>query len=364
MPAPVGLAAPLRKQASPSAGGPGGASPTAGAGAAIPGSRGSCASNVPLGDSPATAAGPSAESSPAAVAAMGLGAEPWGVARGKGQTAAFTSLAQDANEAFRPYMEDGHYIADSFLQAGRRGSEESWGYFAVYDGHGGRESVDYCESKLHDLVLNELRACVSGPADVKKVLVDSFKKVDNQLAMLGAWNNGCTATVSLLHRRGSALTLHVGNVGDSRAVLVGPTSCRRLTVDHRAGDPEETRRVVADGGVVRHGRVGGSLSVSRSLGDHHLKDVGVSCVPDVCTLAIDPVEAAGSAMIIASDGLWDAFEDEDAAKLLRECIASAAATGGAEATMSELRESTARTLVQRAKEKGSRDNILALVVFL
>lgn len=287
----------------------------------------------------------------------------WGHLRGKGQTSALTSLAQDANESFRAYMEDGHCIADPMLQGGRRGAEEAWGLFAVYDGHGGRQSVDYCESKLHDVVLNELRAGGS-KTDAAKVLTDSFKKVDSQLAMLGAWSNGCTATVALVRRQAAEMTLHVGNVGDSRAVLVTPTSCRRLSRDHRACDPDEIKRVAADGGVVRHGRVGGQLSVSRSLGDHHLKDVGVSCVPDVATVTMDERQASHTALVIASDGLWDALTDEEAAELLRETIAAASAKGGGEASVAALRARAAGHLVEQAKGRGSRDNILALVVFL
>jgi len=33
----------------------------------------------------------------------------------------------------------------------------------------------------------------------------------------------------------------------------------------------QAARVCRDGGFVRHGRVAGQLSVTRSLGDHHLK---------------------------------------------------------------------------------------------
>jgi len=190
--------------------------------------------------------------------------------------------------------------------------------------------------------------------------VAAFQKIDGQLAMMGAWQSGCTCTVALVHRHPNGATLHVANVGDSRGVLIGQTTSQRLTVDHRAGDPAEAQRVVQEGGIVRHGRVGGQLSVSRSLGDHHLKSSGVSCVPDVTSVDIDD----NHALVIASDGLWDALEDDDARTLMEPTIKMAMSQAGGQAAVSAyLQEHTARSLVTQAKERGSRDNILALAVF-
>ncbi|CAE8654985.1 unnamed protein product, partial [Polarella glacialis] len=235
---------------------------------------------------------------------------PWGCSRPGGKTAVFTSLASDPNVEFRPYMEDGYKVVDPLLHCGSRGVEDNWGLFAVYDGHGGREEVNYVEAKLHELVLSELQSFQGRPGEA---LISSFKKIDSQLGMLGAWNSGCTCTVVLVHRQGHAATIHVANVGDSRAVLVSGTagqySARRVSTDHRACDPEEAQRVVADGGIVRHGRVGGQLSVSRSLGDHHLKASGVSCIPDICNCSL---VGDSEVLVIASDGLWDALSDNDA----------------------------------------------------
>lgn len=81
-------------------------------------------------------------------------------------------------------------------------------------------------------------------------------------------------------------TLYVANVGDSRAVLVSsrhpdhdgvdvPSSgfiATRLTFDHRAEDPEEQQRIKVAGGFVTRNRVLGILAVSRSFGDHGMKD--------------------------------------------------------------------------------------------
>jgi len=279
------------------------------------------------------------------------------------QTVALVSVAQDPNEEFRSYMEDGHHIVDPFIQRGSRGKEDQWSYFGVYDGHGGRQEVDYVEAKLHEVVLAELQQQslekgVHQP--IRNSLTAAFRKIDGQLAMLGAWESGCTCTVALAHRHATGLTLHVANVGDSRAVVIGSTSAKRLSVDHRACDAAEAKRIVEEGGIVRRGRVGGQLSVSRSLGDHHLKSSGVSCVPDITSYDVGDSHA----LVIASDGLWDALEDDEAREVVGGCIEAAVAQGGSQqAIATYLREHAAQTLVERAKARGSRDNILALVAF-
>jgi len=274
---------------------------------------------------------------------------PWTKVNGK---TAFISLASDENAAFRPYMEDGHQVVQPLLRTGRD-KEELWDFFAVYDGHGGRSEVDFVEAQLHTTLTLEMRS-----KKAHEALIQTFKKVDSQLAMMGAWNSGCTATVALVHQGPQGRSVHLANVGDSRAVLVAPSGdSRRVSIDHRASDADEAARVCRDGGFVRHGRVAGQLSVTRSLGDHHLKDSGVSCIPDVCSFNV----MDGHALIVASDGLWDAFSDDDAGEALLSCVRQAQESG--QAVSDFLHENTAKFLVQSAKERGSRDNILAMVLF-
>ncbi|CAE7948300.1 PTC1, partial [Symbiodinium sp. KB8] len=201
-------------------------------------------------------------------------------------TASLCRAASEANAAFRAHMEDSSVIIDPLL-AEQDG--ELWGYFAVYDGHGGRQAVDFCETKLHGLVLDELlnvtRMAGEPVADevVGEVLSRAFRRVDEQLKLLGTWRCGCTATVVLAHRTASGLRLHSANVGDSRAIVLESGSECRLTRDHRPTDPAEIQRVEAEGGFVARGRVVGQLGVSRALGDHSLKSVGVTWHPHICT---------------------------------------------------------------------------------
>ncbi|CAK8991142.1 unnamed protein product [Durusdinium trenchii] len=288
---------------------------------------------------------------------------PWRPTGAKSSTAAGVSLAVDANTACRKYMEDGSKILDPFdalAGASPGASGGTWGFFAVYDGHGGREAVEYCELRLHEQVAQEMKTL--GPHEALKA---TFQKIDSQLGMYGAWNHGTTATVALLCRREGTREgeLYVAHVGDSRAVLIPKVdSCRSLTRDHRPSDPLEAERVRAEGGRVTEGRVGGDLAISRSLGDHRLKGKGVSPMPEVTSMKI----ADGQVLILATDGLWDVVTEELACALLEKSIKEA--TGGGSANPKEVLERLERVcaqqLVDEAIRLGSRDNVLALCIFL
>lgn len=270
-----------------------------------------------------------------------------------GRAAFVTHVAAEDNREFRQYMEDSAVVVDPFVFGDRGG--ERWGFYAVYDGHGGRQAVDYCEAKLHEVVMDELRAARARCANralsdeaVAEALSRSFQRVDDQLRLVGAWRCGCTATVALVNRTASGPRVHVANVGDSRCVAVGSRGCERLSRDHRPTDQAEVKRIEADGGFVSRGRVGGVLGVSRALGDHSLKSAGCSWRPYV--VAHDASNDA--ALIIGSDGLWDAVGDADAGLLVDRKIRERAP------------ERAAKSLVDEAIRRGSMDNITCLVTYL
>jgi serine/threonine protein phosphatase PrpC len=272
-------------------------------------------------------------------------------------------------------MEDGHKVADPLPvhshigQGYRRNMEELWRFFAVYDGHGGREAMEWLETHLHHAVATELqllKACKTGHHDsdtVATAITRAFKKVDTQLASLGAFKYGSTATVALIHESTSGKMLYVANVGDSRAVLIGGQAPKQLSIDHHVSNAAEAARVEQDGGFIFRHRVCGSLSVTRAMGDHELKGEGggVSCVPDVSACKV----SGAKALVIASDGLWDVMDGWDVQELLEEQICQAAQREkDPEFVRDRLCSTAARTLVENAKHRGSHDNICAVVVFL
>lgn len=274
------------------------------------------------------------------------------------------SVAFDANIAYRAYMEDAAVVVDPFLLPSEAPGGETWAFYAVYDGHGGRAAVDVVEARLHDILLDELRSAscsfvsekgsrqgASPPLSdeaVAEALSRSFQRIDEQLKNSDTRRCGCTATVTLVRRTPAAVRLHVANVGDSRCIVIdGSGAERRLSRDHRPTDAAEARRVEAEGGFVTRGRVAGQLAVSRALGDHALKSIGVSWRPHVA-----PRDATRDrALVLASDGLWDAMGDADVRRILEQAEAVGA------------RDQAAQMLVRGAKQRGSMDNITALVAY-
>lgn len=255
-------------------------------------------------------------------------------------------FACEQNARWRKYMEDSHTAVHDF--AGRAGSL----YAGVYDGHGGRAAVDFVTQHLHAQLKRELDAAGAN-ANIHECLRGAFLKVDRMLMQVGAVHCGTTVAVALCLRASgpsSPLTIHVANAGDTRVLLVaeGGLPVRRLSVDHVATDPAEVKRVQSVGGTVVNNRVGGSLAVTRALGDHCLKDGGVSADPHYMA---HEVGACDKFVVMASDGVWDVMTDLDAQELLL-------------AHAHESCDELAERVVKQALNKGTRDNLSCLVIKL
>ncbi len=279
---------------------------------------------------------------------------------------------EEMNPRRRNTMEDVHRIVPAL-----RGSE-AYSYFGVYDGHGGRQISDFLEETLENNISIELQQPDNAP--VLERLQRAYLITDMQSRRLNIVTSGATAVSALLHTvvdpSNSSIVLsrklYVANVGDSRAVLVSESHCAlnhlpaptptdstsniyayRLTYDHRAEDHAEQARVIAAGGFISRGRVLGILAVSRSFGDHGMKDF-VTADPHLTE--VDLLELNNAPMLImACDGLWDVFSDQEAADMLLEEYRRQG---------NKPFEDAAEMLVETAIDRGSADNITAIVVFL
>lgn len=69
------------------------------------------------------------------------------------------------------------------------------------------------------------------------------------------------------------------------------------------------------GGYVVDGRVGGTLAITRAFGDHSLKKDGVTAKPFIKKHVL---KSNDKFLIIASDGVWDSMEDQDAVNYCKE----------------------------------------------
>jgi len=107
----------------------------------------------------------------------------------------------------------------------------------------------------------------------------------------------------------------------------------------------------AGGFVVFNGvwRVVGVLAMSRALGDYPLKENNVVIAnPDVLTF--DLADVRPRFMILASDGLWDTFDNDEACSFIDRHF--------------DEPHYGARSLVLAAYQRGSLDNITVMVVNL
>nr|ACN37092.1 unknown [Zea mays] len=124
------------------------------------------------------------------------------------------------------------------------------------------------------------------------------------------------------------------------------TGTMALSEDHKPNRIDERKRIENAGGIVIWAgtwRVGGVLAMSRAFGNRLLKPYVVA-EPEIQEEQFsDELEC----LVLASDGLWDVVENEEAVSL-----------GKSEDTP----ESAARKLTEIAYSRGSADNITCIVV--
>lgn len=113
---------------------------------------------------------------------------------------------------------------------------------------------------------------------------------------------------------------------------------------------KERRRIKKAGGFISFNgvwRVAGILATSRALGDYPLKERNlVIADPDILTFDIDELQP--QFMILATDGLWDAFTNEEAVSYIKERL--------------DEPHFGAKSIVLQAYYRGSLDNITVMVV--
>lgn len=125
-----------------------------------------------------------------------------------------------------------------------------------------------------------------------------------------------------------------------------------VTSMHVYFQPQEHMRIKRAGGFVSFDgvwRVAGILAMSRALGDSPLKEAGfLVAQPDILTFDLTVVKP--QFMILATDGLWDIFTNEEAVAFIK----------------ARLHEQFfgAKSLVLEAYKQGSFDNITVMVVKL
>ncbi|XP_071797998.1 protein phosphatase 1L-like [Asterias amurensis] len=245
----------------------------------------------------------------------------------------------------RPRMEDRYdFVHDK--------NHSGVAMYGIFDGHGGAFAADFTEKLLSQSVMARLLRTLlnDGKANHSQILIEEILALDEKFLTVARSNNdiaGTTALVALLS--GDELT--VANVGDSRGVMCDQEGRTiPLSFDHKPQLPQERKRIKKAGGFITFNgvwRVAGILATSRAIGDYPLKDRKfVVADPDIQTF--DLAEVKPQFLILASDGLWDAFSNEEAVMYVKERL--------------DEPHFGAKSIVLQAYYRGSLDNITVMVI--
>uniref|UniRef100_A0A0A9WXK6 Protein phosphatase 1L n=1 Tax=Lygus hesperus TaxID=30085 RepID=A0A0A9WXK6_LYGHE len=186
-----------------------------------------------------------------------------------------------------------------------------------------------------------------------RLLTDEVLAADRLLVEAAKKNYDVAGTTVLIAMmEGSKLI--VANVGDSRGVMCDSKGrAIPLSFDHKPQQTREKKRIEEAGGSVSFNgvwRVSGILATSRAMGDYPLKDKKwVIADPDILTF--DLSDHKPEFLVLASDGLWDTFSNEEAVSFIRSRLNSEPHSG-------------AKSITIQSFQRGSLDNITVLVINL
>jgi len=253
-------------------------------------------------------------------------------------------VATDNNPKYRRTMEDSHVLI------ARYGGNANRSYFGVYDGHGGRETVDIVEKILHQNILKEIDA--SNGRGIEEALRKAYLDTDlhlktQQTGRSGSTSVSCIFVKSKNNQLDDIRTLYVANAGDSKAILCRGTQAMEITEEHKPSSEKEKIRLenTKPPVWVTNDKVAGILGVSRSFGDMELKQ-WVTAEPFTMSIPITPTD---NFLIMACDGLWDVCSHQKAVDIVLEHA-------------QEKSRDLAQRLVNYALENQTKDNLSVLVI--
>ncbi|GFR78294.1 protein phosphatase 1L [Elysia marginata] len=230
--------------------------------------------------------------------------------------------------------------------------DQNHSMYAVFDGHGGEFAAEYIEDQLFRAIHKEIsQTSFQADSDAVKQMINSVvRTVDAQLVCLSRDRmdlSGSTAIIVFQKNN----DLIVANVGDSRAIMCDMKGkITQLSTDHKPSDPKEQQRIVDAGGFVTFNgvwRVAGVLATSRAFGDYPLKQRKfVTVEPEFTEYNIE--QNKPHFVVLASDGLWDVFSNEDVVQFISERL--------------DEPHFGAKSLALQAYYRGSLDNITIMVV--
>lgn len=100
-------------------------------------------------------------------------------------------VTENRNSHYRQSMEDVHTYVANFAE------RLDWGYFAIFDGHAGKQTARWCGANLHNLLYDNILK--DGTMDLRENLNETFHEADDKICDAKiAGSSGCTAAVAVL----------------------------------------------------------------------------------------------------------------------------------------------------------------------
>jgi len=256
--------------------------------------------------------------------------------------------------------------------------EELGVFFAAFDGHGGIQVSDHSSKALHKNILQNFRSKQVQPASrdekIKSAIQEAFVQTDKELLALAERkkfeSQGSTALVALLHgnpKLGTALRLVLAHVGNTRAVLCRAGQAVAVTEDHTPERLDEKKRVERSGGLVLNVRGAWriaapanpnamtkasrreyqGLAMTRSLGDLYFKQPTMLSTPEP-DVKVLPLTEKDLFVVLATDGIFTHLSNQEVVDLASRHWNDP--------------EEASKNIVRTAFQKGSDDNLTAVVI--
>ncbi|XP_022775606.1 probable protein phosphatase 2C 14 [Durio zibethinus] len=208
----------------------------------------------------------------------------------------------------KKFMEDTHKIVSCLH------GNSNKAFFGVYDGHGGKKAAEFVAENLHNNIFEMLKNC-EGNKEKEEAVKAGYLKTDEEFLKQDIVSGTCCVTALIEGKE-----IVVSNLGDCRAVLCKGGVAEALTTDHKAEQVDERKRIENKGGYIEFHRgawrVHGILSVSRSIGDAHLKD-WVLAEPETKIFQLTPDMEF---LVLASDGLWQEVSGQEVVDIVTRLL--------------------------------------------
>jgi protein phosphatase len=210
--------------------------------------------------------------------------------------------------------------------------------FAVADGLGGHALGEVASRIAVETFITAWRSF--DRADPVKAMRQSMRMANaavlEEAAAPGRHGMGTTMTALSLHGDQAV----IGHAGDSRAYHLTATSCVQLTADHSRVAEMLRMRLISPAQAVHHPA---RSQLTRSLGADPLLQIDIT----------RHRYQVGDGFVLCSDGMWDEVGGQDMSEMW-----------AGQADDDDAGRRLATTLVSTAIERGSADNVSAVVVII